>query len=723
MLCRISLRVLAGIAAGVGVCAVTALLTGCQADGRASVSAAAQSETAQSAARVFDPIDITSLLSRVDRALVTVSPNGQHVGYVVPGDEGTTLRIRSTRTETDVPMAGGDAIAGSVLGYEWMPDGYRILCVMRRPDFSNERLIVVNLAGEWEDITPDHQRLIKIMGVDPSRPDEVVLGYDTRRAGIHDIFRFNVVTREAEHLMWGSARTRKQIVEPGLHVRVTTVAVEGIHDIGTTVMTRADADGSDWRAVMRWMGEDALVSDVIDISRDGQSLLLLDSRGRDTAALVRFDLTTGHREIIAESDQTDVTDVLLDLETRRPLAVRYEYEAPRWEALGHEVLYDFQTLWREIGHHFDIVDRSADDMSWIIAETTSSGLLHYHLFARQDQRLMPLFVSHTDLASLPLAPMAPVTIPGGNGDTMVGYVTGHGFTLEPEGREPMAAVLLVRGNSWDRERLQFNPVAQWLASRGYLVLTVNTHSAPGFGIEFKTAGYKEWGGLMHDDLVAAGQWLVDQGYTTPDRLAIMGTNYGGVAAMLGVSRAPEVFAAGVNLFGPLNLRTMAEAMPRRGAARLRRLSEEQMGSARVDRQMLVEISPLTQIITLRNPALLVRRAGDARFSDEDLTAFNRIMSTVGAPYAHVVFNPATGPATGEMDIEALHLIVESFLAYCLGGDPGPVGPRLEGSTAEILAGSEFILWPDMPDRATSAEPKSEPEPANGAPVIDLPDAG
>jgi hypothetical protein len=220
---------------------------------------------------------------------------------------------------------------------------------------------------------------------------------------------------------------------------------------------------------------------------------------------------------------------------------------------------------------------------------------------------------------------------------------------------------------------------------------------------------------------ASGWWT--RGYTTPDRLAIMGTNYGGVAAMLGVSRAPEVFAAGVNLFGPLNLRTMAEAMPRRGAARLRRLSEEQMGSARVDRQMLVEISPLTQIITLRNPALLVRRAGDARFSDEDLTAFNRIMSTVGAPYAHVVFNPATGPATGEMDIEALHLIVESFLAYCLGGDPGPVGPRLEGSTAEILAGSEFILWPDMPDRATSAEPKSEPEPANGAPVIDLPDAG
>ena len=66
---------------------------------------------------------------------------------------------------------------------------------------------------------------------------------------------------------------------------------------------------------------------------------------------------------------------------------------------------------------------------------------------------------------------------------------------------------------------------------------------------------------MHDDLLDAVDWAVEQGWADPDRVAIYGGSYGGYAALVGATFTPEVFPAAVDIVGPSNLKTLIESIP------------------------------------------------------------------------------------------------------------------------------------------------------------------
>ncbi|TIY05805.1 MAG: S9 family peptidase, partial [Mesorhizobium sp.] len=71
---------------------------------------------------------------------------------------------------------------------------------------------------------------------------------------------------------------------------------------------------------------------------------------------------------------------------------------------------------------------------------------------------------------------------------------------------------------------------QWLASRGYAVLSVNFRGSTGFGKAFTNAADREWGGRMQDDLDDGVAWAVKEGIADPDRVGLFGASYGGYPA-------------------------------------------------------------------------------------------------------------------------------------------------------------------------------------------------
>ena len=123
------------------------------------------------------------------------------------------------------------------------------------------------------------------------------------------------------------------------------------------------------------------------------------------------------------------------------------------------------------------------------------------------------------------------------------------------------AVLDVHGGPQVRDVWGWNPEAQWLANRGYLCIQVNYRGSTGYGKSFVAAGDREWGAKMHDDLLDAVQYAVDQGWADPDRVAIYGGSYGGYAALVGAAFTPDVFRCAVDIVGPSNLQTLLETIP------------------------------------------------------------------------------------------------------------------------------------------------------------------
>ncbi|KAK0339216.1 Dipeptidyl aminopeptidase BIII, partial [Friedmanniomyces endolithicus] len=102
--------------------------------------------------------------------------------------------------------------------------------------------------------------------------------------------------------------------------------------------------------------------------------------------------------------------------------------------------------------------------------------------------------------------MEPVEIKARDGLTLVSYLT------KPKGATgPVPMVLFVHGGPWARDGYGYNGYHQWLANRGYAVLSVNYRGSTGFGKNFVSAGDLQWGRKMLDDLIDAVDWAVKQG--------------------------------------------------------------------------------------------------------------------------------------------------------------------------------------------------------------------
>src|SRR5207245_8523796 len=90
---------------------------------------------------------------------------------------------------------------------------------------------------------------------------------------------------------------------------------------------------------------------------------------------------------------------------------------------------------------------------------------------------------------------------------------------------PFPMVLLVHGGPWARDIWALSATHQWLANRGYAVLSVNFRGSIGFGKSFINAANLEWGGRMNDDIIDAVDWAIARGVADPTRVAISGGGY------------------------------------------------------------------------------------------------------------------------------------------------------------------------------------------------------
>ncbi len=204
-------------------------------------------------------------------------------------------------------------------------------------------------------------------------------------------------------------------------------------------------------------------------------------------------------------------------------------------------------------------------------------------------------------------------------------------------------VLLVHGGPWARDDYGYNRAHQWLANRGYAVLSVNFRGSTGFGKDFITAGDKQWGLKMHDDLIDAVDWAVAEGITADDSVAIMGGSYGGYATLAGLAFTPEKFACGVDIVGPSNLETLLETIPPYWEPLIAQF-HERMGDPRTPEGLaaLKKASPLYSADKITKPLLIGQGANDPRVKQAESDQIVAAMQAAGHS-GHLRAVPRRGP--------------------------------------------------------------------------------
>src|SRR5947209_3204457 len=180
------------------------------------------------------------------------------------------------------------------------------------------------------------------------------------------------------------------------------------------------------------------------------------------------------------------------------------------------------------------------------------------------------------------------------------------YRPEAEGKVPV--VLAIHGGPEAQERALYNPLYQYLLSRGIAVMATNIRGSTGYGKSYQRLIQRDWGGGDLKDWDHAVRWLHAQDWVDRDRIGVWGGSYGGFAVLSCVTRLPDYWAAAVDIFGPSNLVTFAKAVP----PTWRRMMKKFVGDPEEDVELLRERSPLTYIDNVRAPLLVIQGAKDPR---------------------------------------------------------------------------------------------------------------
>jgi dipeptidyl aminopeptidase/acylaminoacyl peptidase len=628
------------------------------------------------------------LFGNPSRAQARLSPDGAFMTWLAP-DEGVMNVWIAPRDDLAAARALTSDRGRGIRNHFWALNGRYVLYVQDKGGDENFHAYAVDVAtGEERNLTPFEGARAIPYTASWEHPDLFMIGVNNRDPAWFDVYRVNVVTGERTLVYQNVDQLDGFTFDHDLNLRL---AFHGEPDGSLTIMKLERGRPSPLFVIPYG---DALTSRVLGFDATNEWVYAVDSRGRDKSALVRINASTAEVEVIAQSDQADISNLMMHPTEYRLEAYAVNYLRTEWTALDDTVAQDLAFLNERLPGEIAVTGRTRDDSTWMVASFAAEAPGTYHLYDRRAGTLTELFSVRPDLEAYTLADMHPIEIRSRDGMTLVSYLTlPPGTDRNGDGRpeRPLPMVLLVHGGPWGRDAYGYNGAHQWLANRGYAVLSVNFRASTGFGKAFVAAGDHQWGRKMHDDLLDGVAWAVDQEITTPDQVAIMGGSYGGYATLAGLAFTPDAFACGVDIVGPSNLNTLLESVPPYWASQYEILTRA-IGDPRTPEgeALLRERSPLYAANNISKPLLIGQGANDPRVKQAESDQIVEAMRASGLPVTYVLFpDEGHGFARPENNL-AFNAVAEGFLSACLGGRQEPIGDAFAGSSLTVLEGEGHV---------------------------------
>ena len=600
------------------------------------------------------------LFGNPEKAGPKISPNGEMLAYIAPVDGVLNIWVRTVGHEDDRVVT--DDESRGIFKYFWHQDSRHILFLQDADGDENWNLYSADIeTGETMPLTPYGGVQVRVVDYSKRHPDTIVIQMNKQDARLHDVYRLDLTTGEETMVARNPGNVLGWVTDYDMNVRG---ALAMTADGGFDMLVR-EGESSSWGRILTWGSEDNLASGPVGFSKDGGSLYLIDSRDANAGRLVKYDLSTGEIWVIAEDPEYDVSDVMINPDTYEVEAVSFSRARTEWIVVDQSLQDDFDAIAELDEGDFSIRNRDSDDTTWLLGFVKDDGPVAYYSYDRETKEGTFLFDHRPELNDYTLSSMEPFTYEARDGLVIHGYAT-----FPPNRRADLPTVLAVHGGPWHRDEWGYNPEAQWLANRGYLCLQINFRGSTGYGKSFLNAGNKEWGGKMHDDLIDAVDWAVEQGYADPERVAIYGASYGGYAALVGATFTPDRFACAAAAMGPSNLVTFINTVPPYWTTMLQ-VMYERVGNPETEEEFLKSRSPLFRVDSIQIPMLIVQGANDVRVKQAESEQIVEAMAEKGIDHEYILFPDEGHGFLKEENRLSFYAATEQFLAKHLGGRSEP----------------------------------------------------
>lgn len=412
---------------------------------------------------------------------------------------------------------------------------------------------------------------------------------------------------------------------------------------------------------------------VLGLDPSGKMALVAGYFGQDQAGVYRYDLTAkALGPMIFSDSEFDLRDTvsLVSDNLGRPVGLRYETDRPR-------------TIWfsPDLQQIQNVIDKQLPERSnTIVALDPARGrFLIESLSDRQPAQIKLLDLEKRSLTTVydskpaidpdAMVPTESLKMTTGDGRVLRGLLT------RPRGLEaPYPTVLLLARTPRQPTNWNFDPAAQFLASRGFAVLRVNTRGTPGYGDHFSNDLLGDVAGMM-TDIADSIAWTVDQGLVDPKRVAVAGSYFSASATLSVVGAYPELFRCALALDGFLDLNAyLSGGMDRFSAQEFEFISGLRLFYGIDRKAQLDALSPFARIDSIRCPVLIAYdpRTTTSFGSNRDARQMINALEDMGTPVegfeSSIPFGIWIEPEDEDekeenaADFEALFARIEAFLA-------------------------------------------------------------
>jgi dipeptidyl aminopeptidase/acylaminoacyl peptidase len=606
----------------------------------------------------------------------SISPDGRRIAYLAPEAGRMNVWVR--------PVDGGDAVCVThdhrrgIAGYQWTDDPRWLLYTQDRDGDENLHLYRVDLddpGADAVDLTPSDGVRVLQASQPGGRPGTVFVTLNLRRRELFDVHSITIATGQTTvvaenpgHLaqwFWGrSGELFATAIPDGGGVQV--LAWDDVSDGGcATGRLITTYDGADL--------PNGLFP--IQVTPDGSGIWVGSNRDQDFTRVVRLDVATGEETLVDSHPDFDldvrgsVSDqlpfpLLLSVRTGELLGIRYLGARQEIRALDPHFGAVLSNVEKLSDGDLASITSDSSEQRWVVSfsHDTEPGLTYVYDHATGASEL--LFRPYPRLDPATLAPMLPVSIPTRDGLSLQCYLT------LPVGVAPVGLPLVVHlhGGPWFRDAWGFSPPAQFLANRGCAVLQVNMRGSTGFGKSFIRAAIREFAGAMHDDVIDAVVWAVNQGFVDRERIGIFGGSYGGYAALVGVTFTPHVFAAAIDYCGISSLPNFLRTLPPYWRPMIGNNWYTYVGDPDDphDHADMLARSPITRVDEIRTPLLVIQGANDARVVKAESDNIVESVRARGGEVEYLVKDDEGHGFQNPENVIDVYVTIERFLGRHLG---------------------------------------------------------
>jgi dipeptidyl aminopeptidase/acylaminoacyl peptidase len=532
------------------------------------------------------------------------------------------------------PVTGGDPVQLTDSTTDprffraWFPNDDRLIFSGDQGGNELDHVYVRDADGSVTDLTPGEGLKANFVGF-ASDGDRFWIATNERDNAVFDIYEYDAESLERELLVENTVDAFPAAASPDGR----RVAFGKVHLRSDTDILLWDRETGEFETLVA--DEEEVANSAETFSADGRYLFYTTDRGSEFDYLVRRDLETGEETVVLQPDW----DVMYASRSR----------GGKYLVVG--INEDSRTTLRVLSaDDFAEIDLPAMPDGNITSVEFSADDAQMAFYVSASRRPSDLFVVATDSAGAEpralTASLNPDIEPAHLVDGEVVRFDSYdgleipGVLYRPHGATadaPAPMLVRVHGGPGGQARIGYSALNQYLINHGYAIFDINNRGSSGYGKTFFAADDRCHGECDLDDVVAAREWLAAKDWVDGDRIGIMGGSYGGYMTAAALAFRPEVFDAGVNIFGVTNWLRTLESIPAWWGPQREALYAE-LGDPAEDAERLRRISPLFHADNIVRPMIVLQGANDPRVLQVESDEIVEAVRANGVPVEYVLFD-------------------------------------------------------------------------------------